>query len=411
MLIKLAMKSLMQRRVSVLLTVMMISVSIFVLFSVEMIRYQAKDSFGKTVSGVDLLVGARTGQLNLLLHSVFHIGHATNNISWQSYQIIDKHPKVAWTIPISMGDSHRGYRVMGTTSALFKHFSYGEKQALTFTHGVAFNQLYDAVIGADAARQLNYKVGDKIVLSHGIAKTSFSQHDDNPFTISGIIDPTGTPMDKTVFVSLQAIEAIHPNWQPGANLPTSELSREKALIPESVTAVMVGLQSKFATFDVQRQVNQFAKEPLTAILPAATLMTLWQMLANVEQILLLISILVLAGALLGMSNMLLVSMRERQHEMAVLRILGASPWVILLLIQLEAMLLVATGVILASLGLWVTVQVFRDYIISEYGLFIHEQVFTSNMLLAIAWIFLASFVATMIPAISAYQRSLHANLR
>ena len=410
MLIKLAAKSLMQRRVSALLTVMMIAVSVFVLLSVEMIRYQAKDSFGKTVSGVDLLVGARTGQLNLLLHSVFQIGYATNNISWQSYQTIAKHSKVAWTIPISMGDSHRGYRVMGTTQDMFNFFSYGEEKSLNFAQGDAFNTLYDAVIGADAARKLNYKVGDKIVLSHGIAKTSFSQHNDKPFTISGILDATGTPMDKNVFVSLQAIEAIHINWQQGVKLPPSKSSSEDVLIPDSVTAVMVGLKSKFATFDVQRLINQFPKEPLTAILPAATLMTLWQILGNVEQILLLISILVLAGALLGMSNMLLVSMRERQHEIAILRVLGASPYVILMLIQLEAILLVITGVLIALLGLWATVHVFRDHIISEYGLFINGQVFSSNILLAMASIFLASFIVAMIPALSAYRRSLYANL-
>ena len=410
MLIKLAAKSLMQRRVSALLTVMMIAVSVFVLLSVEMVRYQAKDSFGKSVSGVDLLVGARTSQLNLLLHSVFQIGHATNNISWQSYREIAKNSKVAWTIPISMGDSHRGYRVMGTTQDMFKFFSYGEKKPLNFAQGDAFNMLYDAVIGADAARKLNYKVGDKIVLSHGIAKTSFSQHNDKPFTISGILEATGTPMDKNVFVSLQAIEAIHINWQQGVKLPPSKSSSEDVLIPDSVTAVMVGLKSKFATFDVQRLINQFPKEPLTAILPAATLMTLWQILGNVEQILLLISILVLAGALLGMSNMLLVSMRERQHEIAILRVLGARPWVIVTLIQLEAILLVITGVLIALLGLWVTVHVFRDYIISEYGLFINGQVFSSNMLLAIASIFLASFIVAMIPALSAYRRSLYVNL-
>ena len=299
---------------------------------------------------------------------------------------------------------------MGTTQDMFNFFSYGEEKSLNFAQGDAFNTLYDAVIGADAARKLNYKVGDKIVLSHGIAKTSFSQHNDKPFTISGILDATGTPMDKNVFVSLQAIEAIHINWQQGVKLPPSISSSEDVLIPDSVTAVMVGLKSKFATFDLQRLINQFPQEPLTAILPAATLMTLWQILGNVEQILLLISILVLAGALLGMSNMLLVSMRERQHEIAILRVLGASPWVILTLIQLEAILLVITGVLIALLGLWATVHVFRDYIISEYGLFINGQVFSSNMLLAMASIFLASFIVAMIPALSAYRRSLYANL-
>jgi len=221
---------------------MMIAVSIFVLFSVEAIRYHAKDSFSKTVSGVDLIVGARTGQLNLLLYSVFHIGHATNNISWQSYQQLATNPNVAWTIPISMGDSHRGYRVLGTTPDLFAFFRYGDQQPLDFAQGRAFSQLYDAVIGADVAKQLSYKVGAKIILSHGIAKTSFSQHDDKPFIIKGILKPTGTPADKTVYVSLQAIEAMHVDWHNGVKLPSFQLDNKvmdaDLLVPESITAFM-----------------------------------------------------------------------------------------------------------------------------------------------------------------------------
>jgi len=412
MFIKLAIKSLLQRRISVLLTVMMIAVSVFVLLSVDMIRYQAKDSFGKTVSGVDLLVGARTGQLNLLLYSVFHIGHATNNISRSSYEAIANHPKVSWTIPMSMGDSHRGYRVLGTTGDLFEFFHYGEQQALSFSEGRAFDHIYDAVIGSEVAKRLGYQLGEKLVLSHGVAKTSFSRHDDKPFTVSGILRATGTPIDQSVFVSLQAIEAIHSGWQHGVKLPVKPSQVEKgdtnSLQPISMTAMMVGLKSKFATFDVQHYINTYAAEPLTAILPAATLMDLWQMLGRAEQILLLISGLVLAGALLGMSNMLLVSIRERQHELAILRVVGASPWVILLLIQLEAMLLVGLGVLLALLSLWVIVQSGRDYIVNEYGLLLNEQPFNNDIVIDIAWIFLASLVVTMIPAITAYYRSLYA---
>jgi putative ABC transport system permease protein len=414
-LVKLAAKSLLQRRVSVLLTVMMIAISVFVLLSVDTIRYQAKDSFSKTVSGVDLIIGARTGQLNLLLYSVFHIGNATNNISWQSYQQIANSRNVAWTIPISLGDSHRGYRVVGTTTDLFKYFKYGQKQPLEFKEGQQFEGLYDAVIGADVAKKLGYKIGSKIVLSHGIAATSFSKHDDKPFIISGVLKPTGTPIDKTVYVSLQAIEAIHVNWTNGVKLPSALASQtaidEQSLTPKSITAFMVGLKSKLATFALQRQVNTYLEEPLQAILPGATLVELWQMLGSVEQILLLISVLVLAGALFGMSNMLLVSMKQRQHEMAVLRAVGASPIVIFLLIQLEAMLLVVTGVIVAVLALWMSMQLFRDYIISEYGLFINQHPFSAHIMQDLGWVLLVSFVIAMIPAISAYRHSLHTHLR
>ena len=112
MFIRLATKSLLNRKGSVLLTILAMSVSIFVLLGVEHIRGQSKQSFNNTVSGVDLIVGARTGSLNLLLYSVFRIGSPTNNIAWDTYQSISNNAKVAWAIPISLGDSHQGYRVM-----------------------------------------------------------------------------------------------------------------------------------------------------------------------------------------------------------------------------------------------------------------------------------------------------------
>jgi putative ABC transport system permease protein len=415
MLIKLATKSLLQRRVSASLTVMMIAISVFVLLSVDTIRYQAKDSFSKTVSGVDLIVGARTGPLNLLLYSVFHIGNATNNISWESYQQIANNKHVAWTAPISLGDSHRGYRVVGTITDLFKFYKYGQKQSLVFKEGRAFSGLYDAVIGADVAKKLGYQVGSTLVLSHGLATTSFSKHDDKPFRVSGILKSTGTPTDKNIFVSLQAIEAIHANWTNGIKLPGAMTKQtpvsSEQLKPESVTAFMVGLTSKLATFSLQRQINTYPNEPLQAILPGATLVELWQLLGNVEQVLLLISVLVLVGALFGMSNMLLVSMKERQHEMAVLRAVGASPLVIFLLIQLEAMLLVVVGVITAVAMLWLTMHLGRDAIISEYGLFINSHPFSPQILQDIGLVLLVSFFIAMIPAISAYRYSLHVHLR
>jgi len=412
MLLKIATKSLLQRRVSVLLTVMMIAVSVFVLLSVETIRYQMKESFSNTVSGVDLIVGARTGELNLLLYSVFHIGNATNNITWESYQDLKANPNVAWTIPLSLGDSHKGYRVLGTSEALFSKFKYGKKQSLELAEGKQFEQLYDAVLGADVAKKLGYKIGDEIILAHGIAKHSFSKHKNRPFRIAGILKPTGTPIDKTVLVSLQAIEAIHKNWKHGVQLQESHAHyKSEQLTPKAITAFMVGLKSKLATFDVQRKINTYSEEPLTALLPSATLVELWQMLGNMEQVLLLISMLVLLGALLGMSNMLLVSMKERQYELAILRVVGASPLLIMLLIQIEAMLIVILGIVFAISALWLTIQLMSDYLISEYGLFISVQGVNNGVLIDLAWILLASFVVTMIPAISAYKRSLFMSLR
>ena len=119
--------------------------------------------------------------------------------------------------------------------------------------------MYQTVIGAAVAEKLGYQLGEQIILSHGVGAVSFSQHKDKPFTVVGILARTGTPVDQTVHVSLEAIEAIHLDWQQGAPIPGRQLSAEQALAqdltPKSITAFMLGLNAKMATFTVQRQIN------------------------------------------------------------------------------------------------------------------------------------------------------------
>ena len=214
----LALKSVLNRKVTAILTILTVAVSVILLLGVERVRTEAKSSFANTISGTDLIVGGRSGQVNLLLYSVFRIGNATNNIDWKSYQEFSQHKAVKWAIPISLGDSHKGFRVMGTNHSYFENYRYGSKQPLTFQQGKEFNELFDVVIGADVAKKLDYKIGDQIILAHGISDVAFSRHDNLPFKIVGILAPTGTPVDKTVHVSLEAIEAIHVGWESGANL-------------------------------------------------------------------------------------------------------------------------------------------------------------------------------------------------
>lgn len=211
--LSLAWKSLLNRKTTAILTIITVAISVVLLLGVEKIRTQAKSSFANTISSTDLIVGARSGEVNLLLYSVFRIGNATNNIGWQSYQDIAHLPQVKWAIPISLGDSHRGFRVMGTNQDYFKFYRYGSKQPLTFSQGQAFHGLFETVVGSDVAKKLNYQIGDEIIIAHGISDKSFTRHKNLPFTITGILAPTGTPVDKTVHVSLGAIEAIHVGWE------------------------------------------------------------------------------------------------------------------------------------------------------------------------------------------------------
>jgi len=417
MFLRLALSSLWSRRGSVMLTFLAITVSVFVLLGVEQIRQQAKNSFGNTVSGIDLIVGARTGDINLLLYSVFRLGNATNNISWQSYQSIAKDPSVAWTIPISLGDSHKGYRVMGTSADYFTHFRYAKDKPLTLADGEPFSDLFDVVLGAEVARSLAYQLGDKLVLSHGVGSTSFSNHDDSPFSVTGILKPTGTPVDRTLHVSLEGIEAIHIDWQGNSNNTVSQSTANEAsataiasLAPKTLTAFMVGLESKIDTFKLQRQINTYRNEPLLAILPGVTLTGLWQMMSAMESTLLLISALVLLASLLGLAAMLLASIRERRREIAVMRVIGASPWFILSLVLAEAVLVALAASLAAIVLLWATTALLADFLAEQFSLFIESDLFSSQSAVYVAIVIVSTMIIALIPGISAYRRAQHQQL-
>ena len=409
MLAKLSVLSLLDRKGSVMLSLLAMTVSVFVLLGVEHVRQQTKDNFSSTVSGVDLIVGARTGSLNLLLYSVFRIGTPTNNIRWQTYQDIANSQQVKWAIPISLGDSHRGYRVLGTTKNYFQHFSYANKRKLQFVEGREFDRVFDLVLGSEVADKLGYKLGDKVVLAHGIAATSFSLHDDRPFTVVGVLDATGTPVDQTLHVSLQGIEAIHIDWQQGVKITNSGLTQndleQLQLQPKSITAFMLGLNSKIATFQVQRAINQYTPEPVVAILPGVALSELWGMMSVLENTLLLVSALIFIAACLGVSAMLLASIRERRREIQLLRIIGAPPYILFLLIQIEALMITLISCFLGAGLLAASLAVLQDYLVAQYGLHIQVNLLTEQSLYLIGAVISASVIVAVIPSLSGYRRA------
>lgn len=407
----LARKSLWNRRGTVFLTLISLTISVALLLGIDHLRKEARNSFSQTISGTDLIIGARAGSTNLLLYSVFRIGNPTNNITWQSYQDIARQSAVEWTIPITLGDTHRGYRVIGTNNDYFEYFRYGRTNSLTFSSGGPFTGLFDAVVGAEVVRALGYSLGDQIVINHGGGSVSFVNHGDLPFTITGILAPTGTPVDQSVHISLEAWEAIHIGWETG--MPGRTPSPEEILAmdpdrlqPDQLTAFFVGVRSPVQTFALQRAVNNYRSEPLQAVLPGVALSELWQMIGMVENVLLLIALLVLIATLIGMTTTLLASMRERQREMAILRALGASPWLIFMLIELEVLLITLLGLLLGSVLLWFVVTVAQPMLVSEFGLFISTQVWQLQTLYYGAGVLGLALVLGLVPALVAYRRAL-----
>ncbi|MEC7941908.1 MAG: ABC transporter permease [Pseudomonadota bacterium] len=405
----LALKSVLNRKATAILTILTVAVSVILLLGVERVRTEAKSSFANTISGTDLIVGGRSGQVNLLLYSVFRIGNATNNIDWKSYQEFSQHKAVKWAIPVSLGDSHKGFRVMGTNHSYFENYRYGSKQPLTFQQGKEFNELFDVVIGADVAKKLDYKIGDQIILAHGISDVAFSRHDNLPFKIVGILAPTGTPVDKTVHVSLEAIEAIHVGWESGANLghtPDAETLKTYDFQPQQITAMMLGLNSKIQTFALQREINNYRQEPLSAIMPGIALHELWGMMSVAEQALLIVSGFVVVAGLLGMLSSLLTSLQERRREMAILRAMGARPRHVFGLLISEASALTFLGITLGVAVLFALIAIVAPIVQQSYGINISISAITPHEWKLLMLVQIAGIIIGFIPAFRAYRQSL-----
>ena len=543
-LLQLAAKSVLNRRTTAGLTVLSVAVSVALLVGVDRIRTEARAGFANTISGADLIVGARGGPLNLLLYSVFRIGDATSGIGWESYVNIAQRPEVAWTIPLSLGDSHRGYRVLGTTEAYLEHYRHGREQRLVLAVGTGLAGVRDAVLGSEVADSLGYTVGDSIVVSHGIGDISFEHHDELPFTVTGILEATGTPVDRTVHVTLAGIEAIHDDSahaaddghdghadghagetdghadgdhadehahgsqheedhadehgdghagetdgddadghahgsqrsedhdenhadhhdedhgdhhdahadddrgedhadehadddhgedeHAGADEQDADHSDEHDghadghdghadghddhagehddhagdAEPDSITAFIVGLESRPLLLGLQRYVNEYTAEPLMAIIPGVALQQLWEMLGVAEAAMLGISILVVVAGLIGMLTTFLTSLTERRREMAVLRAAGAGPGLIFALLIVEALLLAAAGSLAGVAIAHAAMFVARPVLLAEFGLALAGGAPGVFDLAVVAAVTIAGGAVAIIPAWRVYRYSL-----
>lgn len=433
-LLTLSRKSLLNRFSSIAITTIAIALSITLLLLIERARVDAKTSFYNTVSGTDLIVGARTGSTELLLFSVFRIGHPTNNLSFTSYQDIISKRSVKWAIPLSLGDSHKGFNVIGTNNDYFTHYRYANKQNLVFTKGHAFEQVNHVVLGSNVAKKLHYHLGDTIVLSHGAGNTSFHHHDDHPFKVVGILAATGTAVDNSVHVPLIAIDNIHGS----ATAPSiskkhqadehhahdhhdeqhySEQSDEHSKLPalsnaeltgqpKQISAFLLGLKNPIFALQLQRNISQYKQEPLLAIMPKFTLRQLWEVVGVFEKALLVISGAVVVIALLGMLTNLLASLSERRRELAILRSVGATPRTIFTLLGLEALLITVCATLLAIAFYYLVIVLLANMLGSISGIHLQLMALSQYQMSLLAGIILLGTLFGCLPAYKAYRYAL-----
>lgn len=422
-LLHLAFRSLLNRRLTVGLTVLSVACSVMLLLGVERLRTESRQSFMSTVSGTDLVVGARSDGPQLLLQAVFNIGYPTRNIGLDAYEEIAANSAVAWIIPLSVGDTHRGFRVVGTNESYLAHYQFARGRHLELKSGDWFSGDDSAVLGAAVARELGYRVGQEMVVAHGAGEISFAHHEEHPFRVSGVLAATGTPVDRTVLVSLRGIDAMHAEFQ-GARDQTVDITDPLAVAMAraeahdhdhddhgeigsgSLSALLVGLHQRGAALGLQRRINESDTEPLTAVLPGVALQELWVVVGVIERSLLLLGGFVVVVGLMGMLSNLLATLDQRRREMAILRSVGARPGQVMALLVVETSLVTAAGAVL-GLGLVSTAMLLGAPILeTRYGLYLEVGAPSVAELRLLVGVVLAGTVIGLIPGWRVYRHAL-----
>ncbi|HQY08135.1 MAG: ABC transporter permease [Leptothrix sp. (in: Bacteria)] len=451
LLLSIAWRSAWHRRFGLGLVLVSVALSCFLLLAVERLRHDLRDSFSQAVSGTDLIVGPRSGSVQLLLYSVFRIGQASHNIRWESVQALQRDPAVAWVLPISLGDSHRGFPVVATTPAYFEHFRHGRREPLHLAQGRPFGDgpqaLFEVVLGAEVAARRGYRLGERLLLAHGAGEIESDAHDEHPFQVVGVLARTGTPVDRSLHIRLEAMEALHQGGGPGGlgmpglpgtagmpgmagltgfgqpaeapgaasgpasgamSSPGSEaaLPNLEALTPRSVTAALVGLKRRSAVFSAQRRIADYRGEPLLAILPGVALDELWVAVDFGERALLATGALVALVSLAGLVAVIVTGLEQRRHELAVLRSVGARPRQIAALLLLEGSGLTAVGALLGTAAALACAHLAGPWVQSQWGLTLSTAWPSPEEWTLLAAVVTAGSIASLLPGWRAYRVSL-----
>lgn len=411
-LLSLAYRSLKNRKLTTGLTMFSIALSVALLVGVEHVRTGARESFSNTISQTDLIVGARGGSLQLLLYAVFRMGSATNNITYESYERFKSHPAVEWTIPYSLGDSHQGFRVVGTTEDFYTKYRFRRDRSIQFREGRAPEGVFDVALGSDVAEALKYKVGQRVTVTHGIGSgKGILDHNDKPFLIVGILERTATPVDRSLYVSLYGMEAVHMDWadgappMPGDETPAAKVKKENLKVKQ-ITAFLLRARSRIDTLRLQREINTFEDEPLQAIIPGVALGELWRTIGYAEDALTVVTFFVIIVGLLGMLLSLYTSINERRREMAILRAVGAGPRRVIFLLVLESGMLSLAGSVLGVGMVYLLSIASQPVIERHFGLFIPIQPLTLAGYLYLASVVSAGLLIGFVPAVKAYRNAL-----
>ncbi len=416
-LLQLSWKNITFRPLSMLLSIILFALGVGLISLLFLLEKQLQENREKNLVGIDLVIGAKGSPLQMILSSMYHIDAPTGNISLKEARpfLNPKHPLIKTVVPLSMGDSYKGYRIIGTDTSMVS--LYDAKVA----KGKIWERHFEATIGADVAAKLDLKIGDEFQSSHGLVNDEdFTHTDAHAFKVVGIFEPSGTVMDQLILTTTQSFWLVHDHEDHDhedhdhedhdhedhdhKDHDHDEMPMPKPLLEEpedkEITSLLVKFKGRnFQALNMQRNINE--NTDLQAATPAIEITRLFDLMDTGQQALSVLAIVIIIVSGLSIFISLFSSLKDRKYELALMRTMGATPSKLFFLIILEglvlAMLGIAIGLLLSHVGMELLAGAMQDsYRYSFTGWqFLKEESYL------IFGALLIGIIAAIIPAIQA----------
>lgn len=437
---RLVLRNLKRRPLATILTTMSVSLGVALFAAVGNLREASESGFQRSAGLCDTLVGAKGSTLELTLNALYHMGQSQGNIPYSLYEDVRATPGVLWSVPLALGDSYRGYRIVGVTGDLFSrvHLSAaGREEAqegLTFAEGRGFThtagdfahikedlaaqeaeaeeaeddhddhsghhhahdhdaELFQAVVGARVAAETGLRLGAEFFPSHGVAGAT-DEHKDAPATVVGILEPTGTPLDRAIYLPIGAYYVMD------GHEPQEGMVEGGARDPRGLSAVMLGTKAGFYRAGIYRNLND--RLDAMAVYPSVEVRKLFEIVGTGDLVLRWISVLVVVVALLGVMVAIYNTMGARRKEFAILRALGARRRTLLGLVVSESALLGFFGGLLGLLLAGILVTLVGEQVRALTGVAVEAWPGLPELWLLLA-VTVAAALAGLVPAMAAYR--------
>ncbi len=372
------------------LNVFLLALGVGTIGFVRIVDDQVGESLGRDAQGIDLVVGAKGSPIQLILAGIYHLDAPTGNIPLAASQDLAKNPMIRKIIPLSLGDSFRGYRIVGSTPEYIA--LYGGEYAA----GGAWTTRMQAVLGSAVAARTGLAVGAHFAGTHGIAEGGPS-HDDAGYSVVGVLKPTGTVLDRLVVVNLESVWFVHEGH-----------AAESAAAQHDVTVLLVQYASPLAAALLPRAIN--SQTNMQAASPAYESARLFRMIGVGADVIRAFGGVVLATAALSLFIALYHALNERAYDIAVLRTLGAHRGQIAIMVMLEALMLAILGSALGLLLAHGLVAVLVRWMARHESLRMSAWTFSPGEAWLLVPAFLAAVLAALLPSWRAARADISATL-